>query len=81
VAPFHSAGQAALDGAGSQATAFNRHYTGIQYIGIPEFPAIGGQVGAELAKVVTGQQTVPQGLQRSQAVATGAIAAAGYGAP
>ncbi len=81
VAPFHPAVRAALDGADHDATALNLRYTGIQYVGIPEFPAIGGQVAAELAKVLTRQQTVKQGLQRAQAVATGAMAAAGYGAP
>jgi sorbitol/mannitol transport system substrate-binding protein len=81
VAPFHAAVRAALEGASAQARAPQHHYAGIQYVGIPEFPAIGGQVAAELAKVITGQQTVPQALQRSQALTTAAMAAAGYAPP
>jgi sorbitol/mannitol transport system substrate-binding protein len=79
VAPFHAAVHAALTGTAAQAP--QHPYVGIQYVGIPEFPAIGGQVAAELARVLTGQQTVPQALERSQALTTAAMAAAGYAAP
>lgn len=81
-APFHAAVRAALDAADSHARALNagRNYTGIQDVGIPEFPAIGGQVALEIARALTGQQTVKQALQRSQAIATQAMTAAGYGA-
>ncbi|MDG0857065.1 extracellular solute-binding protein [Pelomonas puraquae] len=81
VAPFHAAVRAALDGASVQARAPQHQYPGIQYVGIPEFPAIGSQVAVELAKVVSGQQTVPQALQRSQSLTTAAMAAAGYAPP
>lgn len=77
VAPFHPAVQAALAGAEAD-VGMNRNYSGIQYVGIPEFPAIGAQVAAELAKVLAGQQTVRQGLQRAQGQVTTALSAAGY---
>lgn len=80
VAPFHATVRSALENAAGQATALNRQYTGIQYVGIPEFPAIGGQVAVEIARALGGQQTVPQALQRSQALTTAAMQAAGYGA-
>lgn len=79
VAPFHAVVQAALAHAEDDAAALNRQYVGIQYVGIPEFPAIGGQVAAELARVLTGQQTVRQALQRAQALTTSGMTAAGYG--
>ncbi|MFG6468044.1 extracellular solute-binding protein [Roseateles sp. BYS87W] len=80
-APFHAAVRAALDAADGHAKALQqgRNYTGIQYVGIPEFPAIGGQVAAEVARALTGQQTVKQALQRSQEAVTSAMSAAGYG--
>lgn len=78
VAPFHAAVQAALGGDAGLPAALHPHYTGVQYVGIPEFPAIGGQVAAEIARVLTGQQTVEQALQRAQAVANAAVMAAGY---
>ena len=79
-APFHAAVRAALDAADGHAKALNanRNYTGVQYVGIPEFPAIGGQVAAEVARALTGQQTVKQALQRAQDATTNAMAAAGY---
>lgn len=78
VAPFSAVVQAALANAEGDAAALNRQYAGIQYVGIPEFPAIGGQVAAEVAKVLTGQQTVRQALQRAQVLTTSGMAAAGY---
>lgn len=79
-APFHAAVRAALDAADGHAKALNlnRNYTGVQHVGIPEFPAIGGQVAVEIAKALTGQQTVKQALQRAQDATTSAMAAAGY---
>lgn len=79
VAPFYAVVQAALASAEDDAASLNRQYAGIQYVGIPEFPAIGGQVAAELAKVLSGQQTVRQALQRAQALTTSGMTAAGYG--
>ncbi len=79
-APFHAAVRAALEAADGHARALNanRSYTGVQYVGIPEFPAIGGLVAVEIAKALTGQQTVKQALQRAQDATTNAMAAAGY---
>ena len=42
-------------------------YTGIQFVSIPEFQAIGTRVGQILAGIIAGQSTVDQGLGQSQA--------------
>ncbi|MCP4401338.1 MAG: extracellular solute-binding protein [bacterium] len=53
-------------------------YTGIQYIGIPEFPAIGTQVGQEIARVLTGESSVEQALKHLQRVVSEQMQASGY---
>jgi len=44
-------------------------YTGIQYVAIPEFQALGTQVGQYLAGALSGQTTVDQALTQAQAAA------------
>ena len=44
-----------------------RPYTGIQFVGIPEFPAIGYQVGSEIAQALSGRSSVEQALRNAQA--------------
>ena len=44
-------------------------YTGVQFVGIPEFQALGTQVGQYLAGVLSGQMTVDQAMKQSQAAA------------
>ncbi|HXH02923.1 MAG TPA: sugar ABC transporter substrate-binding protein [Candidatus Competibacteraceae bacterium] len=53
-------------------------YTGVQYVGIPEFQAIGTQVGQAIAGALTGQMPVDQALKSAQAVATRTMRQAGY---
>ena len=53
-------------------------YTGIGYVGIPEFQSIGTEAGQQLASAIAGKQTVDQALQTSQAAAERAMQRAGY---
>ena len=41
-------------------------YVGIQYVGIPEFQAIGTEVGQEISAALVGRATVPQALALAQ---------------
>jgi maltose-binding protein MalE len=53
-------------------------YTGIQYVAIPEFQAIGTTVGQLMAAALTGQTTVDAALKQAQAQVTSAMQQAGY---
>jgi ABC-type glycerol-3-phosphate transport system substrate-binding protein len=53
-------------------------YIGIQYVGIPEFQAIGTQVGQFIAAALAGQTTVDEAMKKSQAAALSAMQQAGY---
>ena len=53
-------------------------YTGVQYVAIPEFQAIGTQVGQEVAAALAGQQTGDQALEKAQTATERAMKAAGY---
>ena len=53
-------------------------YTGVQFVAIPEFQAIGTQVGQEIAAALAGQQTGDQALEKAQAAVERAMKAAGY---
>jgi ABC-type glycerol-3-phosphate transport system substrate-binding protein len=53
-------------------------YTGIQYVAIPEFQAIGTRTGQEVAKYVTGGQSLNDTLAHANAAATESLKAAGY---
>ncbi|MES2818153.1 MAG: sugar ABC transporter substrate-binding protein [Pseudomonadota bacterium] len=53
-------------------------YVGIQLVTIPEFQAIGTQVGQLFAAALTGQSTVDQALQAAQQVTTREMKRAGY---
>jgi sorbitol/mannitol transport system substrate-binding protein len=44
-------------------------YVGIQYVGIPEFQAIGAEVGQEISAALAGRATVKQALASAQAEA------------
>src|SRR5712692_2703861 len=44
-------------------------YIGIQYVDITEFQQLGDQVSQEFAKVIAGNETVDQALQKAQALA------------
>src|SRR5438477_3064901 len=45
-------------------------YIGVQYVDIDEFQQLGDQVSQEFAKVIAGNETVDQALQKAQALAT-----------
>lgn len=53
-------------------------YKGIQYVDIPEFQAIGTQVGQRMAEALAGKVSVDQALDRSQAVAERFMRHVGY---
>src|SRR6267143_3267245 len=44
-------------------------YVGVQYVDIDEFQQLGDQVSQEFAKVIAGNETVDQALQKAQALA------------
>jgi sorbitol/mannitol transport system substrate-binding protein len=53
-------------------------YVGVQFAGIPEFQAIGTQVGQIMAAALTGQTTVDQALKTAQASTERVMKKAGY---
>ena len=53
-------------------------YTGIQYVAIPEFQAIGTTVGQLVAAALAGQTSVDDALKQAQAQVTAAMEQAGY---
>ena len=53
-------------------------YYGIQYVSIPEFPAIGTQVGLKIAEVLNGDISAPQALKELQRSVSEQMRASGY---
>lgn len=53
-------------------------YRGVQYVDIPEFQAIGTQVGQRMASALAGQSTVEQALEASQSIAERFMRHTGY---
>ncbi len=53
-------------------------YTGLQYVGIPEFQSIGTVVGQNFAGALAGNTSVDQCLKASQTAADRAVKQAGY---
>ena len=53
-------------------------YTGVQYVGIPEFQGLGDQVGQNIAGALSGKSTVDKALKDSQAAAERTMVQAGY---
>ena len=43
-------------------------YNGIQFVGIPEYPALGNQVGNRIARVLSGQLSIDQALGQAQQI-------------
>jgi sorbitol/mannitol transport system substrate-binding protein len=62
----------------NDATLHKVPYTGVQYVGIPEFQAIGTQVTTNLAAAITGSTSVSSALQLSQTQVTRIMHVAGY---
>jgi sorbitol/mannitol transport system substrate-binding protein len=59
-------------------TAEPKPYSGVQYAGIPEFQAIGTQVGQMIAAALTGQVSVEQALASAQRTTERTMQQAGY---
>ncbi|MET1027992.1 MAG: sugar ABC transporter substrate-binding protein [Dongiaceae bacterium] len=55
-----------------------KSYVGVQFVGIPEFQAIGTQVGQTMAAALTGQMPVAQALKTAQASTERVMRQAGY---
>ncbi len=53
-------------------------YTGIAFVRIPEYPAIGRQVGIEINKILKGKATVKQALIKSQELTARQMRRSGY---
>jgi sorbitol/mannitol transport system substrate-binding protein len=53
-------------------------YTGVQFVGIPEFQSFGTVVGQSLSGALAGQMTVDQALTAGNATANRAVKQAGY---
>ena len=53
-------------------------YSGVQYVGIPEFQSFGTLIGQQIAGALAGQMTVDQALLAGQAAADRAVRQAGY---
>ncbi len=53
-------------------------YVGVQFVGIPEFQALGTQVGQYVAGALAGQYSVSQALKLGQAAATKVAKEGGY---
>jgi ABC-type glycerol-3-phosphate transport system substrate-binding protein len=78
-APFAKTVEAAILSADlTHPTAQPVPYTGIQYVAIPEFQAIGTQVGQLIAGALAGQMSVDDALKQAQAATLSAVQQAGY---
>jgi sorbitol/mannitol transport system substrate-binding protein len=53
-------------------------YTGVQFVGIPEFQSFGTVVGQNISGALAGKGTVEQALKDSQAAVSRAVKQAGY---
>ena len=53
-------------------------YTGVQFVAIPEFQAIGTAVGEQLSAALAGQQSVDEALSKAQDLTTREMQRAGY---
>jgi sorbitol/mannitol transport system substrate-binding protein len=53
-------------------------YTGVQFVGIPEFQSVGTQVGQNLSAALAGKMSVGEALHASQAEAQRAVKQGGY---
>ncbi|SAK45636.1 periplasmic ABC transporter substrate-binding component [Caballeronia fortuita] len=62
----------------NDATLHKVPYSGIQFVGIPEFQSFGTVVGQSIAGVVAGQTSVDQALKAANAAADRAVKQAGY---
>jgi ABC-type glycerol-3-phosphate transport system substrate-binding protein len=78
-APFAGAVKTAIETADLDHPTLNPvPYTGIQYVSIPEFEAIGTTVGQLVAAALTGQQSVDSALKQAQSSVSSTMQQAGY---
>ena len=78
-APFASYVKQAIDTADLQhPTAQPVPYTGVQYVAIPEFQAIGTTVGQLVSAALTGESTVDAALKQAQSQTAATMQQAGY---
>lgn len=78
-APFASIVLSSIETADpTKPTADPVPYQGIQFVAIPEFQALGTQVGQTLAAALTGQTSVDQALQQVQSTAEETMKRGGY---
>jgi sorbitol/mannitol transport system substrate-binding protein len=78
-APFGDFVLSAIESASpTDATLQKVPYTGVQFVGIPEFQSFGTVVGQSIAGVVAGQTTVDAALTAGNAAANRAVKQAGY---
>ncbi|MGH8822441.1 MAG: ABC transporter substrate-binding protein [Rhodoferax sp.] len=79
VATFAPAELEAIDSANpNDSTLPKSPYTGIQFVAIPEFQAIGTAVGQQLSAALAGTETVDQALKTSQELTERDMRQAGY---
>jgi sorbitol/mannitol transport system substrate-binding protein len=78
-APFASFVRKAIEVANPNGqTKDPRPYSGAQFVAIPEYQAIGTQVGQTIAATLTGQESVDQALRAAQAATERTMRMAGY---
>jgi sorbitol/mannitol transport system substrate-binding protein len=78
-APFGDFVLSAIESASpTDATLQKVPYTGVQFVGIPEFQSFGTVVGQSIAGVVAGQTAVDAALTAGNAAANRAVKQAGY---
>ncbi|MDN7178108.1 sugar ABC transporter substrate-binding protein [Caballeronia sp. SEWSISQ10-4 2] len=78
-APFGDFVLSAIESANPNESSMQKiPYTGVQFVGIPEFQSFGTVVGQSVAGVVAGQTTVDAALKAGNAAADRAVKQAGY---
>jgi sorbitol/mannitol transport system substrate-binding protein len=78
-APFGDFVLSAIESANPNDSSLKKiPYTGVQFVGIPEFQSFGTVVGQSIAGVVAGQTTVDAALKAGNATADRAVKQAGY---
>lgn len=69
-APFYEAAREAISSVDAANPGLQpRPYSGVQFVGIPEFIFLGTSVSEEIAGAIAGTQTVQQALEKAQAEA------------
>lgn len=57
---------------------YEQHWTGVQYISIPEFQDLGTRVAQEVSAAIAGNQTVEEALEKAQGYAEEVAVEGGY---